>query len=273
MEIDGQVSRAFPAELSPLSSLFFFLPLFSFYPRLQMTWKKLKKMKKQKKKKTKKKKGEKEREREREKEEEGKRRRSGGEESLNRAPLEYGRNYRGRLMSRCARAMRETVLRTVLPLFLLSILLRQLLIVPVEKTTNSFCETGHVSILLIRVRARKLVIKPRDLVSTALMSLRILSLPSLPLSRRHGFTSRAQRFKSRPRRPKSSNLSYICCNPLSFSAINAPKTKRKQTGIKWEVNMKMKMKRKIEIFKEDGQECEYKSQKILFSLDPREIHR
>lgn len=76
-------------------------------------------------------------------------------------------------MSRCARAMRESALRTVL-LLLLSILLRQLLIVPVEKTTNSFCETGHVSILLVRERARKLIIKPRDLVSTALMSLRIL---------------------------------------------------------------------------------------------------
>ena len=86
MEIDGQVSRAFPAELSPLSSLFFFLPLFSFYPRLQMTWKKLKKMKKQKKKKTKKKKkGEKERERERERE---RRRRKGkGEEAAEKRVL------------------------------------------------------------------------------------------------------------------------------------------------------------------------------------------
>lgn len=79
--------------------------------------------------------------------------------------------------------MRETALRTVL-LLLLAILLRQLLIVPVEKTTNSFCETGHVSILLVRVQARKLIIKPRDLVSTVLMSLRILFLPFLVVSRR-----------------------------------------------------------------------------------------
>lgn len=78
--------------------------------------------------------------------------------------------------------MRGTALRTVL-LLLPSILLRQLLIVPVEKTTNSFCETGHVSILLVHARARKLIIKPKDLVSTALMSLRILSLPLLPSGR------------------------------------------------------------------------------------------
>ena len=54
MEIDGQVSRAFPAELSSLPLSLFFFFFFFFTIPTQMTWKKLKKMKKQKKKREKK---------------------------------------------------------------------------------------------------------------------------------------------------------------------------------------------------------------------------